>query len=122
MCEAWTITSAVSMKIKAFEMKCYRNVLCVSWAEKISNVKVSTRIDFYMSAVLQCVEQLRLTCFVHITFGEHIFETKQLCRRRKRKMKVIDKMATRHKRVTWNNSNRSGQNGKRSRVFCKKVR
>ena len=43
-CESWTWNAALSRKINAFEMWCYRRILKISWIDKITNVEVLRRV------------------------------------------------------------------------------
>ena len=36
-CETWTLSKTAAKKINAFEMKCYRKILRISWKEKKRN-------------------------------------------------------------------------------------
>lgn len=79
-CEAWTINSTDSKKITAFEMKCYRKILRISWIEKISNEEVLTRMGISSPTLLQTVKKLKLKYFGHIkrheSLEKYILETK----------------------------------------------
>ncbi|GFN82103.1 endonuclease-reverse transcriptase [Plakobranchus ocellatus] len=43
-CEAWIINKTDSKRITAFELKCYRKILRISWTEKIRNEEVLIKI------------------------------------------------------------------------------
>lgn len=79
-CEAWTLNSTDNKKITAFEMKCYRKILRISWIEKVSNEEVLSRIGITSPTLLQIVKKLKLKYFGHIkrheSLEKHILETK----------------------------------------------
>ncbi|XP_077868048.1 uncharacterized protein LOC144357884 [Saccoglossus kowalevskii] len=39
-CESWTMTTKITKKINAFEMKCYRRFLGITWRQKIRNEEI----------------------------------------------------------------------------------
>ena len=79
-CEAWTLNKTDCKKIMAFEMKCYRRILKISWIEKVSNEQVLNRIGITTPKLLQTVKKLKLKYFGHIkrhdTLEKHILEAK----------------------------------------------
>ena len=79
-CEAWTINKTDSKKITAFEMKCYRKILKISWTEKIRTEEVLSRICIKAPTLLQTVRKLKLRYFGHIkrheTLEKHILEAR----------------------------------------------
>ena len=80
-CEAWTINcKGDSKRITAFEMKCYRKILRISWTEKVSNERVLARIGRKTPNLLQNIRKLKLKYFGHIkrhnTLERHILEAR----------------------------------------------
>ena len=79
-CEAWTINNTDSRQITAFEMKCYRKLLRISWTEKISNETVLSRLGIKAPTLLQKIKKLKLVYFGHIkrheSLEKHILEAK----------------------------------------------
>ena len=43
-CESWTLTAKLEKKIQAFEMRCYRKILCISYKDHVTNDAVRQRI------------------------------------------------------------------------------
>ena len=43
-CESWAWNKAMSKKVNAFEMWCYRRMLKISWKDRITNVEVLQRM------------------------------------------------------------------------------
>ena len=77
-CETWTINKSDGEKITAFEMKCYRKIMRISWVEKVTNKEVLARIGIDTPTLLQTVKKLKLKYFGHIkrheTLQKHILE------------------------------------------------
>ena len=70
--ESGTITEKIQRKLEAFEMKCYRRLLGISWRERRSNDYVWTKImEIFQNehqkpeAVMQTVTKRKLTFFGH---------------------------------------------------------
>ena len=79
-CAAWSINKTDMKKITAFEMKCYRKILRISWTEKITNKEVLKRIGVEEPILFQNIKKLKLSYFGHIKRHEslerHIMEAK----------------------------------------------
>ena len=79
-CEAWTINRTDSKNITAFEMKCYRKILRISWTQKIRNEEVLSKIGIEAPTLFQTVKKLKLKYFGHIkrheTLEKHILEAR----------------------------------------------
>ena len=65
-CEAWTLTETAKKKITAFEMKCYRRILRVSWREKKSNKDILTELDIRGNWLIDSIKRRKLTYYGHI--------------------------------------------------------
>ena len=67
-------------RITAFEMKCYRKVLRISWKEKVRNEEVLRRLDMRTPTLFQNIKKLKLSFFIHInqheTLEKHILKAK----------------------------------------------
>ena len=79
-CEAWTINKEGAKKITAFEMKCYRRIMRISWREKTTNEDVLRRIGIGAPILLQKIERLKLSyCGQikrHDSLEKHILEAR----------------------------------------------
>src|SRR5688572_19384042 len=66
-CETWVglLTKESRRRVLAFERKCYRKILKISWTEKISNEEVYERVGL-MENLIQKVIQRKLGMFGHI--------------------------------------------------------
>ena len=69
-CESWTVTEKIWKRIDAFEMKCYRRLLGVSWKEHKTNDYIWERIDNIFNGkrperLMQIVQRRKLVFFGH---------------------------------------------------------
>ena len=44
-CESWTLTAVIERRIQAFEMRCYRRLLNISYKDHVTNKEVRNRIQ-----------------------------------------------------------------------------
>ena len=65
-CEAWTPLQTDIRKIIAFEMKCYRKLLQITWTQKITNAEVRLRLNVTTSHLLQHFKKQKLSYFGHM--------------------------------------------------------
>ena len=67
--EIWTIKKNDLQKLVAFEMHCYKQVLNITWKDKIRNEDVLLRISsckFKPKRILACITESQLSWFVHV--------------------------------------------------------
>ena len=64
-CETWVLTKDSQRRVLAFERKCYRKILKISWTEKVSNEEVYERVGLTEN-LMQKVIQRKLGLFGHI--------------------------------------------------------
>ena len=64
-CESWVITKADAKKINAFEMKCYRRILRISWCDRIKNEEVLERVNIKQCQLLSYIKKLKMSYFGH---------------------------------------------------------
>ena len=64
-CEAWVLTKEIQRRILAFERKCYRKMLQISWTQKVTNEQLYDRIK-PKENILQKVIKRKLRLFGHI--------------------------------------------------------
>ena len=43
-CESWTINKNIERRIQAFEMRCYRRILGITYKDRITNSEVTERV------------------------------------------------------------------------------
>ena len=65
-CETWNIDKATEKIINAFECKCYRRILRISWTEKRTNASVLQQLDIRESWLLQRIRTRKIKYFGHI--------------------------------------------------------
>lgn len=63
--ETWTLKEADKQKLLAFEMKCYRRILRVSWQDKIRNEDIRKMIS-KEETVIDAIKKRKLRLFGHI--------------------------------------------------------
>ena len=69
-CESWTLTVEMEKRLQAFEMKCYRKLLQISWVEHKTNEHVReqvTSIAGPQEPLLATVKRRKLQWFGHVT-------------------------------------------------------
>ena len=44
-CESWTLTAELQRRIRALEMRCYRNMLCILYKDNVTNEEVCAKIQ-----------------------------------------------------------------------------
>ena len=69
-CESWTLSAELEKRIQAFEMKSYRRLLHISWAEHKTNVYVRGRITALagpQEPLLATIRRRKLAWFGHVT-------------------------------------------------------
>jgi hypothetical protein len=67
--EAWTIKKADEKKLQAFEMRCYRRILNISWKDKVRNEDVLARIEHAIGPpkrLISRIHEAQLAWFGHI--------------------------------------------------------
>ena len=63
--ETWTLKEADRKKLLAFEMKCYRRILRVSWQDMITNVDIRKQIE-RQETIIDNIKRRKLRLFGHI--------------------------------------------------------
>lgn len=63
--EAWSLKKRDIAKLLAFEMKCYRRVLGITWMQKIKNIEVRARIPS-RGNIIDTIKERKLNLFGHI--------------------------------------------------------
>eukprot|EP00794_Sanderia_malayensis_P016388 gene16388-biopygen12078 len=70
-CESWTISQKSMDKLKAFEMKCYRKMLKITWREKKTNEfvwrKVTEVLGERPESVVEIIKRRKLKYYGHQT-------------------------------------------------------
>ena len=77
-CEAWTLTAETQRRIRAFESKCYRRMLRVSYTEHRTNDDILNEIVARagpQEPILTTVKRRKLTWFGHHTRHDSLSKT-----------------------------------------------
>ena len=65
-CETWAMTATTEKKVSAFEMKCYRKVLRISWTQRRSNADIRKDLNIEEDWLLKTIKKRKLKYFGHI--------------------------------------------------------
>ena len=79
--EIWTIKANDLKKLVAFEMRCFRKILNISWKDKIRNEEVLSRISscaFKSKRILARITESQLTWFGHVCRMNNIRHPKRI--------------------------------------------
>ena len=69
-CESWTLTAELEKRTKAFEMRCYRRLLNISYKDHVNNEKVRRKIQAAIGEydeLLTLVKKRKLRWFCHVS-------------------------------------------------------
>ena len=65
-CETWTIDKSAERSINAFECKCYRKILRVSWTERRTNMSILQQLSIPENWLLKNIKTRKIKYFGHI--------------------------------------------------------
>ena len=77
-CETWTLMADTERRIQAFEMKCFRKLLRISYREHRTNVSVLNEIEDLVGAqepLLGTIKRRKLAWFGHVTRHDGLCKT-----------------------------------------------
>ena len=69
-CESWTLNKQLENRIQAFEMRCFRKLLGISYKDRVTNEEVRNRIKQAVGPyeeLLRTVKKRKLRWFGHVT-------------------------------------------------------
>ena len=77
-CESWTLTAEVEKKMQAFEMRCYRRLLNISYEDLVTYEEVCRKIkaaigEYY--ELLTLIKKRKLRWFGHVSSSSGLAET-----------------------------------------------
>ena len=77
VCESWTLTAEIERRIQAFEMRCYRRLLNISYKDHVTNEEVRNRIQNATGVHddLQMVKKRKLKWYGHISRSSGMAKT-----------------------------------------------
>ena len=76
--ETWTLLADSEKRIQAFETKCLRKPLCISYLEHKTNDWVRSKINFLggpQGSLLATVKRRKLAWFGHVSRHDSLFKT-----------------------------------------------
>ena len=77
-CESWTMTAELQKRIDAFEMRCYRRILGISYKDRVSNQNIRTQITNHIGPhddLFTTVKKRKLKFFGNTLLHESLAKT-----------------------------------------------
>ncbi|MEW8548147.1 MAG: hypothetical protein AB2693_31985, partial [Candidatus Thiodiazotropha sp.] len=77
-CESWTLNAEQEKRTQAFEMKCYRRLLNMSYRDHVTNEEVRRKIQAVIGEyeeLLALVKKRKLRCFGHVSRSSGLAKT-----------------------------------------------
>ena len=77
-CESWTLTAELEKRTQAFEMKCYRRILNISYKDHVTNEEVRRKIQAAIGEydeLLTLVKKRKLRWFGHVSRSSGLAKT-----------------------------------------------
>ena len=77
-CKSWTLTAELGRRIQAFEMRCYRRLLNISYKDHVTNEEVHNRIQNATGVhddLLTIVKKQKLRWYGHISRSSGMAQT-----------------------------------------------
>ena len=77
-CESWTLTAEIERRIQAFEMRCYRRLLNISYKDHVTNEEVRNRIQNAIGVhddLLTMVKKWKLRWYGHTSRSSGMAKT-----------------------------------------------
>ena len=77
-CESWTLTAELEKRMQAFEMRCYRRLLNISYKDHVTNEAVRRKIQAAIGEydeLLTLVKKRKLRWFGHVSRSSGLAKT-----------------------------------------------
>ena len=74
-CESWTLTAELEKGTQAFEMRCYRRLLNISYKDHVTNEEVRRKIQAAIGELLPLVKKRKLRWFGHVSRSSGLAKT-----------------------------------------------
>ena len=77
-CESWTLTAELEKRMQAFEMRCYRRLLNISYKDHVTNEEVRRKIQAAIGEydeLLTLVKKQKLRWFGHVSRSSGLAKT-----------------------------------------------
>ena len=131
-CESWTLTAELEKRTQAFDMRCYRRLLNISYKDHVSTEEVGRKIQAAIGEydeLLTLVKKRKLRWFGHVTRSSGLAKTPTGHSERKKKKeadsrrggKTISKSGQKWTLPAQLGQLKTGQNGKgllRIHLWC----
>ena len=78
VCESWTLTAELEKRTQAFEMRCYRRLLNISYKDHVTNEEVRRKIQAAIGEydeLLTLVKKRKLRWFGHVSMSSGLAKT-----------------------------------------------
>ena len=126
-CESWTLTAELERKLQAFEMRCYRRLLNISYKDHVTNEDVSRKIQVAIGEydeLLILVKKQKLRWFGHVSRFSGLAKTTLQGTVKGRRKRGRLKKSWEYNIKEWTSSTRAAENRTRwkgivaSSSFC----
>ena len=77
-CESWTLTAELEKRIQAFEMRCYRRLLNISYKDHVTNEEVRRKVQAAIGEydeLLTLFKIQKLRWFGHVSMSSGLAKT-----------------------------------------------
>ena len=77
-CESWTLTAELQRRIQAMEMRCYRNILHISYKDHVTNEEVHAKIQQAIGPhedLMTIVKRRKLQWYGHVSRSSGLAKT-----------------------------------------------
>ena len=78
VCESWTLTAELQRRIQAMEMRCYRNILHISYKDHVTNEEVHAKIQQAIGPhedLLTILKRRKLQWYGHVSRSSGLAKT-----------------------------------------------
>ena len=125
--ESWTLTAEIERRIQAFEMRCYRSLLNISYKDHVTNEEVRNRIQNAIGVhddLLTIVKKRKLRWYGHISRSSGVAKTvlqgtvKRARKRGRQEKRWEDNIKEWTGNGVWRFPEGSGRQGRVERYCC----
>ena len=106
-CESWTLTAELDKRTQAFEMRCYRRLLNISYKDHVTNEEVRRKIQAAIGEydeLLTLVKKRKLKWFGHVSRSSGLAKTilQGTVKGKKKKRQTEEEVRRQYQRVDRN--------------------
>ena len=104
-CESWTLTAELEKRTQAFEMRCYRRLLNISYKDNVTNKDVRRKIQAAIgeyNELLTLDKKQKLRWFGHVSRSSSLAKTILHSERKKKKRQTEEEIGRQYQRVDRN--------------------